>query len=445
MKQTLETLKSYFETGDKPTQAEYEDLLDSLVHKDNITDANTVFIDVLHGDDATAGIENRNKPFQTIDAAITAFEAKKPRTTELTSYEHSFLTIALVSTGTYPINGLLPQRNIHFSSNEICTIDLTDNINEVITGVEAGTYYKYLFSLKNGTLLNNSENKISGSYLIFEGEFDVLENYGAAYSLNGLGNFIVYQANVTYKLLKGRGSVFSTRNSNVSNTFKGDIESVGGDLMINNEGTGTNYFDFDNAEGTHKVSLVKSGLSNRSYVNFGKHKPNVSSEIMKIGTLGKIFINFKSNAEVYGSFNAGETHLAGSKVTVNASLARLQGKLFFDNLSVVSTTNLCSVISGGAQFFIKDSHLEVASSLVAIETNTAFNTDSLVFIGHNTVYQTGTPGSNLVTKYATANPTNFSSKVELQNSLITNGVLNTTITGNSDSIATLTIGTTNTY
>lgn len=32
MKQTLETLKSYFETGDKPTQAQYQDLLDSLVH-----------------------------------------------------------------------------------------------------------------------------------------------------------------------------------------------------------------------------------------------------------------------------------------------------------------------------------------------------------------------------------------------------------------------------
>ncbi|KAB8152079.1 hypothetical protein EZY14_015205 [Kordia sp. TARA_039_SRF] len=32
MKQSLETLKSYFETGDKPTQGQYENLLDSLVH-----------------------------------------------------------------------------------------------------------------------------------------------------------------------------------------------------------------------------------------------------------------------------------------------------------------------------------------------------------------------------------------------------------------------------
>ncbi|WP_299883606.1 hypothetical protein [uncultured Lacinutrix sp.] len=34
MKQNIETLKSYFETGDKPKQQEYEDLIDSLVHVD---------------------------------------------------------------------------------------------------------------------------------------------------------------------------------------------------------------------------------------------------------------------------------------------------------------------------------------------------------------------------------------------------------------------------
>lgn len=36
MKQTLDTLKSYFETGDKPTQTQYEDLLDSLVHVNQV-------------------------------------------------------------------------------------------------------------------------------------------------------------------------------------------------------------------------------------------------------------------------------------------------------------------------------------------------------------------------------------------------------------------------
>lgn len=35
MKQNKTILKSYFETGDIPTQEQYEDLIDSLVHKDD--------------------------------------------------------------------------------------------------------------------------------------------------------------------------------------------------------------------------------------------------------------------------------------------------------------------------------------------------------------------------------------------------------------------------
>ncbi|NAS30938.1 hypothetical protein GTQ40_08160 [Flavobacteriaceae bacterium R38] len=35
MKQTIETLKTYFETGDKPTQQQFEALLDSFIHIDS--------------------------------------------------------------------------------------------------------------------------------------------------------------------------------------------------------------------------------------------------------------------------------------------------------------------------------------------------------------------------------------------------------------------------
>ena len=35
MKQTKEILKTYFETGDKPTQTQFEDLIDSFVHEDD--------------------------------------------------------------------------------------------------------------------------------------------------------------------------------------------------------------------------------------------------------------------------------------------------------------------------------------------------------------------------------------------------------------------------
>ncbi|WP_298417850.1 hypothetical protein [uncultured Kordia sp.] len=446
MKQSLEILKTYFETGDKPTQNQFEDVFDSLVHRDEFESTeNTVFVSVSNGDDTTAEIGNTRKPYLTIDAAIAAFEVVKPREGDLTSLEHPFLNIQLQSEGTYEVNALLPQRNIRFESEEACTIDFSNNTNEYFHDRVDNVYNKFVFYLPKGRLLNNSENKFLGGTLTFEGEFDIIETYGAPYSTFGKGFITVRQANVTYNLLKGSGIAFSTLGTANVNTFKGNIESAGGKLVVNNEGKGINHFDFDEATGTHELMLLKGSLAGLAYINFGKHKPNVTTQIMKIAHTGKVYVNFKENAETNGSFSAGEVHFTGNKVTINASLARLQYKLFFENVLVESVGAICSLINGNAQVYIKNSYIEVPHGLVAIETNTVFSTDSLVFKGHNTIYQTGTPGSNLITKYATANPTNFSSKVELQNSLITNGVLNTVITGNTDSTATVTIGTTNTY
>jgi len=448
MKQTLETLKSYFETGDKPTQAEYEDVLDSLVHEDDLKTIlleNTVFVDTQNGDDSTAKISSIRKPFQTIDAAITAFETEKPRQGDATDVTHPFLNIQLISNGVYEINGRLPQRNIRFESKEVCTIDVSNNSNEYLNLVEANTHYKYIFSLPNGTLLNNSENQIFGDYLYFEGEFDVIETYGAPYSLLEKGFICAYQINVSYNLLKGSGTAFTTLSAYGINNFNGNVESVGAKLMVNNEGRGVNYFDFDEITGTHETLLQKAGLVYLTYVNFGKYKPNVAGIIIQIANTGKLFVDFKIDSEIKGSFSSGEIYLTGNNVTINASIARVQSKLIFDNISVKSTVTPTSLLLAPAEIIIKNSHFEIPSNLTTIETNTNFSNDVLTFIGHNSIFQTGSPGADLVTKTATANPTNVNYKVELQNSLVTNGVLNTTITGNSDSTATLTIGSTNTY
>ncbi|WP_046755247.1 hypothetical protein [Kordia jejudonensis] len=446
MKQSLEILKSYFETGDKPTQAEYEDVFDSLVHRDEMeTTTNTVYVSATNGNDVTAQIGEPRKPFLTIDEAIAAFESEYPREGDLTSLDHPFLTIKLLTDETYEINALLPQRNIRFESKASCTIDFSNNTNEYFHNRVEDVYNKYVFSLPNGRLLNNSENTFLGGTLYFEGEFDVIETYGAPYSNFNKGFISANQINVTYNLLKGSGVAFTALGINSINYFNGNIESVGADLMVHNEGRGTCYFDFDVAEGTHKVSLLKAGLVYTAYVNFGKHKPDVASEIVKTGTNGKIFVNFKDNAEVYGNFNATETYFTGDNVTVNAPLARLQNKLFFEGLSIKASTYLCTYIGVAAQVSIKNCHVEVHSSLVYIETNTAFNQDILQFIGYNCIYQTDDPGTNLVVKFSTAIPTNVSYNVALQNSLITNGILNTTLTGTNTATATVTIGNTNTY
>ena len=55
MKQTKEILKSYFETGDKPTQAQFESLIDSFVHED---DTNKVYISSVDNIDGNEAIIN---------------------------------------------------------------------------------------------------------------------------------------------------------------------------------------------------------------------------------------------------------------------------------------------------------------------------------------------------------------------------------------------------
>ncbi len=446
MKQSLEILKSYFETGDKPTQAQYEDMFDSLVHRDEIeTTTNTVFVSTTKGNDVTAKIGDPRKPFLTIDEAISAFVAENPREGDLTSLDHAFLNIHLLSEGTYEINALLPNRNVRFESEEVCTIDFSNNTNEYLNILEANVHHTYAFSLPKGRLLNNSENQIYGDYLFFEGNFDSIETYGAAYSTFGKGFICANQVNISYRLLKGSGIAFSTLNTSVSNHFKGNVESVNAKFVVNNEGKGINYFDFDEITGTHETMLLKGALVSLAYINFGQHKPNASGGVIQVASTGKIYVTFKEGAEVKGTFSAGETHFTGKKVEVNASLARLQNKLFFENLSIKATSFLCSFIGANAQVSIKNCHLDVHSSIAYIETNTGFSVDILKFIGKNCIYQTDVPGSDLVTKYTTAIPTNVSYNVELQNSLITNGILNTTLTGSNTASATLTIGTTNTY
>ena len=263
MKQTLETLKSYFETGDKPTQTQYEDVFDSLVHKDDvltITTLNTLYIDAESGDDATAEIGNINKPYLKIDTAVTAFETLHPRQGDATDLEHPFLKIKLISKGTYEINNQLPQRNICFESKEECTIDLSNNTNDYLNVLVADTYHKYIFSIPNGKLLNNSNNRFYGDFLFFEGEFDTIECYGTAYSVFGKGFICANQINVTYKLLRGSGIVFSTLNNNAINTFTGNLESIGAQLMVNNEGKGISYFDLNTKE---RKSLKKINVNIR--------------------------------------------------------------------------------------------------------------------------------------------------------------------------------------
>ncbi|MEM6685399.1 MAG: hypothetical protein AAF617_06340 [Bacteroidota bacterium] len=130
MIQDKNTLKTYFETGDFPTQEQFRDLIDSLAHVEGSTASgtnaivpNTIFVNTTGGDDTNAAIESSSQPFQTIDAALQALPVWD-------GADH--WTIVLTSAGTYTVSTIIPRRNITFTSEQKVTFEmnLEGNITE---------------------------------------------------------------------------------------------------------------------------------------------------------------------------------------------------------------------------------------------------------------------------------------------------------------------------
>lgn len=129
MKEPKDTLKTYFQTGNLLHKEHFEALVDSYVHKEDLTEINqvsletnafnlvknTVFVDVNHGDDNTGSLEDSKHAFQTIDAALQS----------LPEWDNtSIWKIYLISEGIYPITQQLPLRGLTFESNAVVTIDV---------------------------------------------------------------------------------------------------------------------------------------------------------------------------------------------------------------------------------------------------------------------------------------------------------------------------------
>lgn len=125
MIQDKHTLKTYFQTGDFPTQDEFGHLIDSLAHVEDVTSGTggavsaispkMIFVDTNSGDDTNAAIESSSQPFQTIDAALVALPAWD-------GADH--WTIVLTSSGTYPVSTIIPRRTITFASTQKVTMEM---------------------------------------------------------------------------------------------------------------------------------------------------------------------------------------------------------------------------------------------------------------------------------------------------------------------------------
>ena len=106
MKQDKDTIRSYFETGDKPTQEHYYDTWDSFWHKDELlgTIPNAVFIDAVNGNDSTGTFKAEAEPFKTFSSAMAALPVDDGTPMFV------FIKNGLV------IDGVIPNRNLYIIS-----------------------------------------------------------------------------------------------------------------------------------------------------------------------------------------------------------------------------------------------------------------------------------------------------------------------------------------
>ncbi|WP_420571858.1 hypothetical protein [Kordia sp.] len=156
MIQDKNTLKSYFEIGDFPTEAQFADLIDSFVHIEegntngNAVSPKTIFINTLDGDDITATTESSSKPFKTIDAALEALPAWDGE-------DHWVLV--LISAGTYIITKAIPRRNITFSSSQKVSINIQQEGNITQKGHNTSPLARITFDIPFGTYTHTFSNK----------------------------------------------------------------------------------------------------------------------------------------------------------------------------------------------------------------------------------------------------------------------------------------------
>lgn len=196
------TLKSYFNTGDTPTEAQFADLIDSA-HNRAFTAAMFVSVD---GDDANDGTEV-NAPKLTIGSAITAASA-------LIAGTATAVKINVFDGGTYTESIVVPE-NVHIDASA-ATI-----IGTVEVSANASCHFDKHFAANNGADMAKHAGGATGA---------------AVYSVNisdgrGIGGALTGANNVSNK--GGGGRNFFVR---VGILYVGSIGTGIGDVSSGDAG-----------------------------------------------------------------------------------------------------------------------------------------------------------------------------------------------------------------
>ncbi len=397
---------------------------------------NHVYLDQ-NGDDESGKIEDFTKPFATIDAAISAFNAAKPR--ENNTLNHTYATVVFLSSGSYDWN-LIPERNIVIDPQRFhVEIDFSNSPNLLLTESQ-GIPFNLIIRGDHLTLKNHSENRIAHGLMNLYGACDIIDTQRSGFGGFSHAFITAGEIKLKYNLIIGNGNVFKTYGSDSSNEFIGNI-AANGNMCVNNQGNGHNVIDFDTATSTGKLILLKVSLPGKTAtIHFGDCRPTSLGSIVEAQD---VFVNCKPNAKIYGLL-IGKIHLTGNKLEAFSTIGRLGSEFFISNMHIICNGHLVTGFSD-VPLTISDSIIELAAgALYYIETHTDYTNPLVIFKGHNTILHQ-VPGSSLFVKFITARPTGVKVKQFTQNGLKSNAILNAIVAGDEQTPLLIETETTNTY
>ena len=369
MIQNIDILKSYFEVGDFPSEAQFADLIDSFVHKDegnstgNTISPKMIFINTQEGDDATAAIESSSQPFKTIDAALQALPAWDGE-------DHWILV--LTSAGTYTVTKAIPRRNITFSSTQKVFIELQQEGNITEKGHNTIPVAHITFDIPHGTYKHTFSNKETFFWtqrIVLNLNFDRIQlNYTGSENYTSFAYFNLGAGYQSYGSVMQINTVETNIPFFYGRKFSPDTESTRLQVIIGKviatQGNEFTFFTEDYRHDLVEASIKVYSFSNESsnYVNISRLS-SISKKNVEIGDVsgqGNAVFLFSGISNGFVNFLNSElsnTYFARSWTTWTPGYRQFSGtilKYTDTNAAVVQTTSHAGSTVYFKNLFIKE-------------------------------------------------------------------------------------------
>lgn len=333
-----------------------------------------IFISSTLGDNVTALLENRNKPFSTIDAAITAIPNDGKNWT------------LWVLNGTQTISTVLPDRNLIFYSNESVILNinasyaLNNNTVRYVFDFPYGTInFNTSFVTKQSATISINCNVLNQATNIQIRRVTSLDIKVITLNLNG-GTFIDQETAGLSPIL-----TFNIRT----------LTSNGTCTLVSGGNTDTQIINLNIIKITATGSLTLSGARGLLTATIGDYSATVLGNMFLLpNAAAKYNLNFNNSIINNGS-------ITGSSVTSNLILTGIlyyTGTYLFGNFSnftlynlnlVLNTSYLCNRLQGNS-FEMYSSYITTSLQITANESLSSVYTKPLLKVyGESSIIKTG--------------------------------------------------------